>query len=44
MIRWLHEAGFHEVSTRQDDVGLQTLVVARKLERRRGQPSTGKAP
>ena len=40
----LHEAGFHEVSTRQDSVGLQTLVVARKLGRRRAQPSTGKAP
>lgn len=35
LIRWLHTAGFHEVITRQDDVGLQTLVVARKLERRR---------
>lgn len=35
LIRWLHVAGFHEVSTRQDDVGLQTLVVARKVERRR---------
>ena len=35
LIRWLHTAGFHEVSTRQDDVGLQTLVVARKVERRR---------
>ena len=44
IIRWLHEAGFHEVSTRQDDVGLQTLVVARKFERRRAHPSTGKAP
>lgn len=43
IIRRLHEAGFHEVSTRQDDVGLQTLVVARKLERRSGHPSTGKA-
>jgi SAM-dependent methyltransferase len=37
MVRWLHTAGFHEVSTRQDSVGLQTLVVARKLERRRHQ-------
>ena len=44
IIRWLHKAGFHEVSTRQDDVGLQTLVVARKLERRRSPPDTGKAP
>jgi SAM-dependent methyltransferase len=35
IIRWLHEAGFYEVSTRQDDVGLQTLVVARRLDRRR---------
>jgi hypothetical protein len=35
LIRWLHTAGFHEVSTRQDKVGLQTLVVARKQERRR---------
>ena len=34
IIRWLHTAGFHEVSTRQDDVGLQTLVVARKMARR----------
>lgn len=30
IIRWLHAAGFYEVTTRQDDVGLQTLVVARK--------------
>jgi hypothetical protein len=44
IIRWLHIAGFHEVTTRQDDVGLQTLVVARKLERKRSQPRTGKAP
>lgn len=35
LIRWLHTVGFHEVSTRQDDIGLQTLVVARKVERRR---------
>jgi hypothetical protein len=35
LIRWLHVAGFHEVSSRQDNVGLQTLVVARKHERRR---------
>ena len=35
LIRWLYTAGFHEVSTRQDGVGLQTLVVARKQERRR---------
>jgi len=35
LIRWLYTAGFHEVSTRQDNVGLQTLVVARKQERRR---------
>lgn len=36
LTRWLHEAGFHEVNTRPDDVGLQTLVVARKRERWRG--------
>jgi len=35
IIRWLHVAGFFEVSARQDDVGLQTLVVARRVERRR---------
>ena len=35
LIRWMHAAGFYEVSTRQDSVGLQTLVVARKQERRR---------
>jgi SAM-dependent methyltransferase len=35
IIRWLHTVGFHEVSARQDDVGLQTLVVARRVERRR---------
>ena len=35
LIRWLYTAGFHEVSTRQDGVGLQTLVVARKHERLR---------
>jgi hypothetical protein len=35
LIRWLYTAGFHEVSVRRDDVGLQSLVVARKLERRR---------
>lgn len=35
IIRWLHAAGFYEVSARQDDVGLQTLVVARRVERRR---------
>jgi SAM-dependent methyltransferase len=40
IIRWLHTAGFHEVSTRQDDVGLQTLVVARKFERRRSPART----
>ena len=39
IIRWLHEAGFYEVSTRQDDVGLQTLVVARRMERRRSPSS-----
>ena len=36
IIRWLHAAGFYEASARQDDVGLQTLVVARRVERRRG--------
>ena len=35
IMRWLHAAGFYEVSTHQDDVGLQTLVVARRVERRR---------
>jgi hypothetical protein len=35
LTRWLHTAGFHEVSARRDDVGLQSLVVAHKLERRR---------
>jgi SAM-dependent methyltransferase len=44
IIRWLHTAGFFEVSTRQDDVGLQTLVVARKVDRRRTQPGIGTAP
>ena len=42
IIRWLHTAGFHEVATRQDDVGLQTLVVARKVERRH--PSASSRP
>ena len=37
IIRWLHAAGFYEVSTRQDEVGLQTLVVARRVEGARGQ-------
>ena len=40
IIRWLHVAGFHEVSARQDDVGLQTLVVARRVERRRARRDT----
>jgi SAM-dependent methyltransferase len=35
LIRWLHTVGFHEVATRRDDVGLQTLVVARKQVRQR---------
>jgi SAM-dependent methyltransferase len=35
IIRWLHVAGFYQVSARQDDVGLQTLIVARRVERRR---------
>jgi SAM-dependent methyltransferase len=39
LVRWLRIAGFHEATTRQDDVGLQTLVVARKIERRL-QPDT----
>jgi len=39
IIRWLHVAGFYEVSTRQDEVGLQTLVVARRIERRRSPSS-----
>jgi SAM-dependent methyltransferase len=41
IVRWLHAAGFHEATMRQDDVGLQTLVVARRLERRRS-PSSRK--
>jgi hypothetical protein len=44
IIRWLHAAGFHEVTTRQDDVGLQTLIVARKLGRRRGTTGTHAVP
>jgi 2-polyprenyl-3-methyl-5-hydroxy-6-metoxy-1,4-benzoquinol methylase len=44
IIRWLHTAGFHEVSVRQDDVGLQTLVVARRTERRRSDSGSGGAP
>jgi SAM-dependent methyltransferase len=43
LIRFLHTAGFHEATMRQDDVGLQTLVVARKLERR-GRASAGESP
>lgn len=43
LIRWLHAAGFHEVVTRQDDVGLQALVVARKLDRRRAAARPGAA-
>ena len=35
LIRWLHTVGFHEIATRRDDVGLQTLVVARKQVRPR---------
>ena len=35
LIRWLHTAGFHEIATRRDDIGLQTLVVARKQARPR---------
>jgi len=44
LIRWLHTAGFHEASTRQDDVGLQTLAVARKVERRRPPSRTTSEP
>ena len=43
LIRWLHTAGFREVSTRQDNVGLQTLVVARKVERRQSVTRGGEA-
>ncbi len=43
IIRWLHSAGFHEVSTRQDDVGLQTLVVARRDERQRARDDKASA-
>jgi hypothetical protein len=41
LIRWLHTAGFNDVATRRDDVGLQTLVVARKIERRRDRQRRG---
>ena len=41
LIRWLHTAGFYEVSARQDEVGLQTLVVARKAERRQSPRPAG---
>jgi SAM-dependent methyltransferase len=41
LIRWLHTAGFNDVVTRRDDVGLQTLVVARKVERRRDRQRRG---
>jgi hypothetical protein len=44
LIRWLHTAGFAEVSTRQDDIGLQSLVVAHKLERRRRPVRTDDMP
>ena len=40
LIRWLHDAGFHEVYTRQDDVGLQTLVIARRSDRQQS-PNSG---
>src|SRR6185503_2366369 len=43
IIRWLHTAGFHEASARQDDVGLQTLIVARKPPRR-PPASSGNSP
>ena len=42
--RWLHTAGFHDVTTRPDDLGLQTLVVARKLDRRRSTTGTHAVP
>jgi hypothetical protein len=35
MFRWLHTGGFQDVATRRDDVGLQTLVTARKRVRPR---------
>jgi hypothetical protein len=41
LIRWLHTAGFNDVATRRDDVGLQTLVVARRIERRRDRQRRG---
>ena len=44
LVRWLRIAGFHEATTRQDDVGLQTLVVARKLERRRQPEASERTP
>jgi SAM-dependent methyltransferase len=44
IIRWLHMAGFYEVSTRRDDVGLQTLIVARRIERRRSPSRRTSAP
>jgi hypothetical protein len=44
LMRFLHTAGFHEVTMRQDDVGLQTLIVARKFERRHRPAITRKAP
>jgi SAM-dependent methyltransferase len=43
IIRWLHAAGFFEATARQDDVGLQSLVVARKFERRRSAQPTAPA-
>jgi hypothetical protein len=44
IIRRLHTVGFHEISVRQDEVGLQTLVVARKLERRHRSTAPSTAP
>lgn len=44
LTRWLRTAGFYEVTFRQDDVGLQTLVVARKLRRRHNPGPNASAP
>lgn len=44
LIRWLHTAGFREVTARQDSVGLQTLVVARKTARRPAPSTMSPAP
>ena len=39
LIRWLHTAGFHEISTRQDDVGLADARRRAQAERRRSRPT-----